>query len=91
MIFCNKTVEPDGTSLPEYVNATMDYYHEVVDYIAVQKEIEQQITNLKSQLAASDYNCLKWVEGHLTDEEYQPIKEQRQELRDKINELENLL
>lgn len=53
--------------------------------------IEEQIANLKMQLAATDYLCLKWAEGHITDEEYAPIKAERQALRDRINELEQQL
>lgn len=81
----------DGTITEDSHIIDESYFYEVVDHQAIREEIEQQITDLKAQLAASDYNCLKWVEGHLTDDEYQPIKEQRQELRDKINELENSL
>lgn len=52
------------------------------------KEIE--INELKRQLAETDYQAIKYAEGHLTEEEYRPIKEQRQIWRDKINELEVL-
>lgn len=48
-----------------------------------------KIAQLKQELAATDYQCLKWSEGWLTDEEYAPIKAHRQELRDEINALEN--
>lgn len=82
---------PDGTRTEEAHEVNESYYYEVPDPVAIREEIEQQITDLKAQLAATDYQCLKWCEGYLTDEEYQPIKEQRQELRDKINELENSL
>lgn len=52
------------------------------------KEIE--INELKRQLAETDYQAIKYAEGQLTEEEYRPIKEQRQIWRDKINELEVL-
>lgn len=49
------------------------------------------IKNLKMQLEATDYQAIKYAEGWLTEEEYAPIKEQRQTWRTNINELENLL
>ena len=56
-----------------------------------QQEVRRQIAVLKGQLAATDYQCLKYAEGWLTEEEYAPIKAARQELRDQINELEGEL
>ena len=47
-----------------------------------------RIAELKAQLAATDYKCLKYMEGWLTDTEYAPIKAERQTLRDEINALE---
>ncbi|MCD8208532.1 MAG: hypothetical protein LUD72_11385 [Bacteroidales bacterium] len=52
------------------------------------REIQAEITACRQLLAQSDYQCLKFAEGQLTEEEYEPIKTKRQELRDKINELE---
>lgn len=48
-----------------------------------------EIEDLKQQLASSDYKAIKFAEGWLTAEDYAPIKAQRQELRNRINELEN--
>lgn len=48
-----------------------------------------EIEDLKQQLAESDYKAIKFAEGWLTAEEYAPIKAMRQELRNRINELEN--
>ena len=42
----------------------------------------------KSRLNATDYKALKYFEGLLTEEEYAPIKAQRQAWRDRINALE---
>lgn len=49
---------------------------------------EQQIEALKQQLAESDYKAIKYAEGWLTEEDYAPIKAERQALRDQINDLE---
>lgn len=53
--------------------------------------IQSEIAGLKQILAATDYKALKHADGVLSDEEYAVTKVQRQELRDKINELETEL
>lgn len=50
-----------------------------------------QINALKEELAASDYKALKFAEGLITAEDYEPIKVERQAIRDKINNLEAML
>lgn len=52
------------------------------------KRKQAQILGLKRKLASSDYKAIKYLEGWLSDEEYEPIKAERQALRDKINALE---
>jgi len=47
-----------------------------------------QILELKAQLAATDYKAIKHSEGLISDEDYEPIKQERQAIRDKINVLE---
>jgi len=47
-----------------------------------------QISKLKRELAKTDYQAIKYAEGWITEEEYAPIKAQRQALRNQINELE---
>lgn len=42
----------------------------------------------KQLLANTDYQAIKYAEGFISEEEYTPIKLQRQEWRNKINELE---
>lgn len=54
-----------------------------------QKERATRIAELKSKLAQTDYQAIKYAEGQLTEEEYAPIKVQRQAWRDEINKLEN--
>ena len=54
-----------------------------------QKEnAEVRIAELKTLLASTDYQAIKFVEGQISAEDYEPIKIQRQEWRDEINELE---
>ena len=64
----------------------------VVDYdnskdILKQEKLER-ISELKSLLSATDYKAIKYAEGLLSEEEYAPIKSQRQAYRDEINKLE---
>lgn len=53
-----------------------------------QKIKNTKIAELKYKLAQTDYQALKYAEGQLSEEEYAPIKAQRQEWRDEINLLE---
>ena len=44
---------------------------------------------LKKQLADTDYKAIKYSERLISEEDYAPIKEQRQAWRERINELES--
>ena len=58
------------------------------------KQIElwnREIFELKEELNATDYKAIKYAEGVMTDEEYQPVGIQRQAWRKRINELERLI
>lgn len=58
------------------------------------KQIElwnREIFELKEELQRTDYKAIKYAEGVLTDEEYQPTGIQRQAWRKRINELERLI
>ena len=59
------------------------------DHLRDQYRLE--ITQLKKQLSDTDYKAIKYAEGQITEEEYSPIRLQRQSYRDRINELEALL
>lgn len=50
-------------------------------------EHANEISRLKKQLSASDYKAIKHSEGLISDEEYAPIKEKREQIRKKIREL----
>ena len=49
---------------------------------------KKRIAELKSLLQATDYQAIKYTEGFISEEDYLPIKQTRQEYRDEINELE---
>lgn len=55
------------------------------------KDIQRQIAEIKKELASSDYKAIKYAEGWISEEDYAPIKAERQALRDRINELEALI
>ena len=50
-----------------------------------------QIDILKHKLSATDYKAIKYSEGWLSEEEYAPIKAERQTIREEINRLEQEL
>lgn len=53
--------------------------------------INKKIKNLKEELSKTDYKALKFIEGFITEEDYQETKEYRNSLRLQINELEEIL
>ena len=55
------------------------------------EENQTRISELKSKLAQTDYKAIKYAEGLITEEEYAPIKAQRQLWRDEINQLEQMI
>ena len=50
--------------------------------------INAEITALKSLLTDTDYKALKHADGVMSAEEYETIRQQREEWRNKINALE---
>lgn len=74
-------------------NATIEdkgEYYEVVEIKPpTQEELNaMEVERLKAELASTDYKCLKYVDGALSDEEYAEMRSYRAELRARINELE---
>ena len=64
------------------------YTEEEIAELRHQAEVEAEISQLKQLLADSDYQAIKYAEGWLTEEEYAPIKAQRESWRERIRELE---
>ena len=74
-------------------NATIvdqgDFYEVVEIPAPTEEELNaNKIEQLKAELSATDYKCLKYVDGALTEEEYSEVKKYRADLRKQINELE---
>ena len=71
-------------------------YDEYEDILVLKplNEVEsalRQRDDYKQKLFDTDYQAIKFAEGELTAEEYQSTKAQRQEWRNKINELEKIV
>lgn len=49
---------------------------------------EEKISELKQKLAETDYKCLKFVDGELTQAEYAETWQKRKQWREEINKLE---
>lgn len=67
-----------------------DEYEDILYLVPLsQSELAQnKIAELKSKLAKTDYQAIKFAEGELSAEEYAEMKEQRKQWRIQINELE---
>lgn len=61
------------------------------DALEKKESLIKEIESLKKTLASLDYHTLKHVDGEMTDEEYEPIKQQKIQLRARINEIESQL
>lgn len=53
--------------------------------------LRQYIENIKMELSNNDFQAIKYSEGWYTEEEYEPIKSEREAMREKIRELEKEL
>lgn len=58
------------------------------DALEKKRTLMKEIETLKKTLASLDYHTLKHVDGEMSDEEYEPIKQQKIKLRARINEIE---
>ena len=67
-------------------------FHEITkkEYDSVCSKIKE-ITELEFELKKSDFKAIKHSEGWINDEEYAPIKADRQAKRERINELRSEL
>ena len=65
---------------------TNEVWYELIE--TEKNKIKREISELKQKLLDTDYKAIKYAEGHISEEEYAPIKAERQEWRNRINELE---
>lgn len=82
------TVQYDGKN---YIRTTVEKILVYIEYTEAElrtMEAEARIAELEQMLKDTDYLAIKNSEGCFTEEEYAPIKAQRQAWRDEINALE---
>lgn len=90
----NKGVEITPEQYNALKNGTMQFNDSLTAVVAVpENEIllrqkSTRIAELKSYLSATDYQSHKHADGAMTEEEFAPIRAQRQAWRDEINALE---
>lgn len=84
------TVYRVGSNYVEYSNDGSVYIEPIkpTEEELAKIKLQEQIANLKHELAETDYQAIKYAEGWFTDEEYEPIKAERENLRVHIRELE---
>lgn len=89
-VYNGRYVEVDGKRYisPSRAKLLKLGYKEVVTTPPPVDENEQRIWQLKELLQESDYKAIKYAEGWISEEDYAPIKAERQAIRDEINKLE---
>lgn len=70
-----------------------DEYEDILVFkLFTEKELaKNKIEELKGNLTETDYQAIKFAEGELTAEEYEPMRLQRKAWRDEINNLEKVI
>lgn len=81
-------VEQSEVDLQWYLTEKCPHYSETQLLI---QQYEKEINSYKQKLADSDYKAIKYAEGEISAEDYQPIKVERQSHRSRINELQDLI
>lgn len=84
--------EVNTSATPKAIFANNETHYPEVRELEIEanptQELQNRINILKLNLANTDYQAIKYAEGFITDDEYAPIKAQRQAWRDEINALE---
>ena len=88
MTTCVEYISKEERDIEE-LKAEYDTYKADLDRKAELRKNKEEVKELKQRLASTDYMAIKFAEGWITAEDYAPTKAQRQEWRDRINELEN--
>lgn len=92
-LYNGRYVEVDGRRYisPSRAKLLKLGYKEVVATPPPVDENEQRIWQLKERLQESDYKAIKYAEGWISEEDYAPIKAERQAIRNEINRLQQEL
>ena len=87
----NGYTTPCDREIVQVHNGSYKFADEVTDadFLPTQEELNaEEVARLKGELASTDYKCLKYVDGALSESEYAEVKAYRAELRQRINELQ---
>lgn len=76
--------------LPLSETQTQKYIDEMNHFFTL-NDLKCKVDTYKQLLADSDYKAIKYAEGLISAEEYEPIKLERQSYRDEINRVEALI
>lgn len=87
----NTVINIDGVNYPIIRDMTPEEEAEYQQMSEIEIPPEEEIRQLKQQLADTDYKAIKYAEGWISAEDYAPIKAERQAIRIRINELEGAL
>lgn len=82
-------ISSNDTRFADLVEITEEEFKTLTkSFVSPNQETLNEIAKLKQGLSATDYKCLKYVDGALSEEEYAEVREYRASLRAQINELE---
>ena len=70
------------------VDGVPTYVYRLSDAELAVEANKKRIAELKALLQATDYQAIKYAEGFISEVDYLPIKQTRQEYRNQINALE---
>lgn len=59
-----------------------------LEYDSIQYAQAKRMNEIKYLLSKSDYKAIKYAEGEISEEDYIPIREARQALRDEYNRIQ---
>lgn len=85
----NHTMCWEGGKVVPYAKTAEEIAEE--DTKEKRKQAQSKIFALKAKLRDTDYKAIKFAEGEMTAEEFEPVKAERKAWRAEINELETLL
>ena len=71
------------------VNDEVIFDEEKYNALVDTKAKEDEIARLKKELSDTDYQAIKYSEGWISEEDYAPIKANREALREQIRALES--
>ena len=71
------------------VNDEIIFDEEKYNTLVYAKTKEDEIARLKQELSDTDYQAIKYSEGWISEEDYAPIKANRETLREQIRALES--